>query len=296
MIIAVVVAYHPQLTLLAHLLDALKQQVDHVLIVDNGSTLSVGDFISEMDAPHLHYLALGENKGVATAHNIGTKWARDRQAEFVLLLDQDSLPALDMVRQLKAAHCELVSRGIKVAAVGPRYLDERNPEHSLFSRSQGMRLIREKCLHTASVIPTDFLISSGSLIHVDALNQIGDMNEAFFIDQVDLEWCLRARTKGYSTYGVCMAVMAHSLGTRPLNLLGKKLVHHNPLRHYYIFRNAVWLIKRKHIPLAWRLRLVRVLLARLIFYPIFVGPRFHYLKMMILGIHHGLFNRMGMLD
>jgi len=63
------------------------------------------------------------------------------------------------------------------------------------------------------LLETDFMISSGALIPMQVLDQVGDMNESFFIDHVDTEWILRAKWQGFRSFGVCDAIMEHSLGT-----------------------------------------------------------------------------------
>jgi len=233
---------------------------------------------------------------VATAQNAGIAWAREQGADFVVLFDQDSVPAPDMIELLHRAYQRLTGEAFRVAAVGPRYVDERNSARSSFSRLSGIRLVKEDCTTNKEIILTDFLISSGSLISLKTLHSVGCMNEALFIDQIDLEWGLRFKSLGYQSFGVCNAVMAHSLGEAPLVFLGQKFLNHNPLRHYYIFRNAVWLISKKYTPIGWRLRLARMIFFRYLLYPLWVSPRLAYLKMMTKGLWHGLIGRMGKLE
>lgn len=295
-IVAVIVSYQPSFREIERLLDGLLPQVSLSIVVDNGSGTDVGGWIAARNAPRLHCLLMGDNCGVATAQNAGIVWAQQQGADYVVLFDQDSVPAPDMVARLHRTYQRLTGEGFRVAAVGPRYVDERNMDHSSFSRLSGIRLVKEDCSTNRVVILTDFVISSGSLISLKTLHSVGCMNEALFIDQIDIEWCLRAKSLGYQSFGVCDAVMAHSLGEGPLVFLGQKFLNHNPLRHYYIFRNAVWLISKKYTPVGWRLRLARVIFIRYLLYPLYVTPRLAYLKMMTKGLWHGLINRMGKLD
>ena len=295
-IIAIVVTYHPDLGDLARLLSALKYQVERTIIVDNGTGVEVNGFLAGRNDAEIHCLPLGDNLGVATAQNAGIAWTQEQGADFVALFDQDSVPALDMIALLHRTCLQLTGEGVRVAAVGPRYVDERNIARASFSRLSGMRLIKEDCATNGAIIPTDFVISSGSLISLETLRSVGGMNEELFIDQIDIEWGLRARSLGYRSFGVCNAMMVHALGEKPLVFLGLKFLNHNPLRHYYIFRNAVWLMFKKYTPLGWRLRLARVIFVRYLLYPLYVTPRLTYLKMMTKGLWHGLTGRMGKLD
>lgn len=295
MIIAIVVTYHPDLVKLACLLDSLKYQVEHTVIVNNGTMAEAHGFLADRNDPSVCVLSLGSNCGVATAQNRGIDWAQEQGADFVVLFDQDSVPAPDMIELLHRAYQLLIGKTFRVAAVGPRYVDERNSTRSSFSRLSGIRLVKEEFTTNKEIIPTDFLISSGSMISLETLRNVGCMNEALFIDQIDMEWGLRAKSLGYQSFGVCNAAMAHSLGDAPLVFFGQKLLNHNPLRHYYIFRNAVWLISKKYTPVGWRFRLVRMIFFRYLLYPLWIAPRLTYLKMMTKGLWHGLIGKMGKL-
>ncbi len=62
-------------------------------------------------------------------------------------------------------------------------------------------------------------------------SDVGLMREEFFVDYVDTEWELRAKTFGLEIYGVFSAQMRHHLGVRPLFFWGKIPVH-APNRFY----------------------------------------------------------------
>lgn len=295
-IVAIVVTYQPDLVELTRLLDAIRHQVQRTIIVDNGSTIDVRGFLAGRNDRWIHYLSLGSNHGVAVAQNVGIAWAREQGASFVILFDQDSIPEPDMVALLYRTYQLRTDEGFRVAAVGPRYVDDRNPARASFSRMSGMRILTEDCAAHKEGILADFVISSGSLISLEALSHIGYMNEALFIDQIDIEWGLRAKSLGYQSFGAHDAVMTHSLGETPLVILGRKLLNHSPVRHYYIIRNAIWLMSRSYTPLGWRLYLARMIFVRYLLYPLWVAPRFVYFTMMTKGLWHGLLGRMGKLE
>ena len=77
------------------------------------------------------------------------------------------------------------------------------------------------------------------------------MNEGLFIDYVDIEWCLRARHRGYESFGVFAAHMRHSLGDKHIGMLGKKITLHTPARYYYQFRNPLWIYRQPWTTLNW---------------------------------------------
>lgn len=291
-IVAIVVTYQPELGVLEQLMTALIPQVDSVVLVDNGSHMDLATWNRERQAHADEVLLLSKNRGIAAAHNVGIKWARNRGAKFVLIMDQDSIPSPNMTAKLLDAVIELPS----VAAAGPRYLDARRNNPPPFIRVRNLRLNRCTCNTEDSVVHVDYLISSGCLIPMSMLDKVGDMRENLFIDYVDIEWGLRARHHGFQSYGVCSAHMLHSLGDQPISFLGKNFPMRSPLRHYYIFRNALLLYKEPWVPLNWKLVDGWRLFLKYVFYSLFAKPRITHWQMMTLGLWHGLIGKSGKLE
>ncbi len=283
-VVAVVVTYQPSLKALEQLLDALASQITSVVVVDNGSDFDLAAWNRARVTTAVALLRLGQNLGIAAAQNVGIQWARKRRAEFILLMDQDSIPAPDMVEKLVSA----IANQPSPAAVGPRYLDKRQDNPPPFIRIRDFRLERCACATDDSVVPVDYLISSGCLIPMSVLEKVGGMRDDLFIDYVDIEWGLRARDNGFQSYGVCGAHMQHSLGDQPIKFLGKYIPLHSPLRHYYHFRNAVLLYKEPWVPMNWKLVDGWRLCLKYVFYSLFAKPRILHLRMMTLGVWHGL--------
>ena len=59
------------------------------------------------------------------------------------------------------------------------------------------RLIRSKPNKQNTFTHPQYVITSGSFIPISIFNDVGFMREELFIDFVDIDWCLRARAKGY---------------------------------------------------------------------------------------------------
>jgi rhamnosyltransferase len=295
-IVAVIVTYHPDIEKLADLLAALAPQVNTSVIVDNGSGADIHARLQSMCAGAAELVALDDNRGIAAAQNIGISRAKAMGAEYVLLFDQDSVPDSAMVAALQAAIEKMRRLGTQVACAGPRYVDARQQNPPPFVRVRGLRLERCPCPDAETVAPVDYLISSGCLIPMTVLDQVGGMREDLFIDYVDIEWGLRAKRFGYQSFGVCAALMAHSLGDQPIRFLGRQLPLHSPLRHYYHFRNAVLLYREGWLPLNWKFVDAWRLLMKYGFYTLFAKPRAQQFYMMSLGILHGLRARAGKLE
>lgn len=212
----------------------------------------------------------------------------------MLLFDQDSRLPPAMLQRLVAARDELGVDGGPVAAFGPTISDDRMRRPLPFIRFSNGRM--EKLYpagRSGERIETDMLITSGCLIDGRVIEAIGAMDERLFIDNIDMEWCFRARAAGFRLIGVADAVLDHRIGdrVRPVPGTRRNILVHSPLRQYYIMRNRILLYRRDYVPRAWKRSDLPRLLFKLIYFPLMVAPRLENLKMMLKGIRDGLLDR-----
>ena len=219
---SITVAFNPDPMRLGRQVATLQQQVDEIIIVDNGSAPSVKSILAQPEVAALidtdvsiNVLVLPQNAGIASAFNTGVEAAVKRGAKFVLLLDDDSIPAADMVNRLFAGYRLAIGNGAAgtVAAVGPQIIDARDAYAYPLIRLGWIRNEHIRCVDDgAKIIACDFLISSGSLVPVSVLHKVGRFDDTLFIDNVDFEWSCRARANNFSLFGVCNATLDHRLG------------------------------------------------------------------------------------
>ncbi len=290
---AIIITYNPDAIKLSKLVHALKPQVEKIVMVDNCSNAESIKIIHALaDQPSIFSVLLNENVGIAAAQNIGISHLQKLGAKYVILFDHDSIPSDNMVDLLLDTLRQKELAGIKVAAIGPRYFDHRQNNPPPFIEIKGCRVVRHSCADR-NIVPVSYLISSGSLIPMETIDVVGGMREDLFIDYVDIEWGLRAATKGYLSFGVCSALMDHDLGDPPIIFIGMSIPLHSPLRHYYLFRNAVWLYRQDYLPLLWKIGDAWRLFLKYGFYSLYGKPRKAHLKLMTKGIWHGLIGRVG---
>lgn len=300
-VIPIIVTYNPDKVILLSSLRTLLSQVRTIVVVDNGSSSNIDEVIQNLKVGvfrRINILSLEHNRGLGEAYNAGIAIARSLRATFVLLMDHDSIPESDMLYKLRNAYINLENQGKSICVVGPRYRDHVTAQLSQFVYITRFGFARSSCDKTIDYVRADFVISSGSLISIKMLDQIGGMDEGLFIDHVDTEWCFRAQSKGFEIYGVCNAVMLHSLGDRQIRIWWgrwRTIPFHQPFRYYYMFRNSVLLWQRPYMPLAWK-RIDKLrLLYFLIFFTLFSPNRIANLRMMIKGLKDGFNGRIGKL-
>lgn len=288
---AIVITYNPELDVLSREFELVIPQVDKIWLIDNASSSSLATWLDDLGLyDKLELVQMPANLGLGAAQNVGIQLARAAGATHVLILDQDSQPMSDMVDRLLAASDQLQSAGVPVAAVAPVYADSATAPACGFVRLGWLDFKKQAVLPGQDVVEADFVISSGSLIPVSVLDDIGPMDESLFIDHVDTEWCMRAKSKGYKLFGVPAARMVHTLGdrrTRIWFLRWRNVSYHSPFRYYYMLRNGVLLQLRSYMPWKWRTAEFIRHLKMLLFYGVWGVGSFNRLTMMLRGLRDG---------
>ena len=291
---AVIVTYNPELTTYFRGLDAIARQVGLVIVVDNASGgIPVGriEGVARDSGIEAKVIVLPRNEGLGTAINVGIGEARSGGYPHIILFDQDSVPEVGMVARLKQAYKDLSEKDESIAAVGPQFRDPENGHLSGFVDIINGRFRLVRCDDSERFVQVGMMISSGSFIPMCAINAVGDMDETLFIDYVDTEWCLRARSKGWMAYGTCGAIMEHSLGEhrrRVWLLRWHNIPCHAPFRYYYILRNILILSRRDYIYSEAR-KALYVYAIKLVVCLLFLLPnRFKNMIMALRGIIDGI--------
>ena len=303
-IVAVILTYRPEQGILRQAVASLCAQVERIVIVDNGSRWDAQELLNALpvaDRRRIEFIWLNTNIGVGAGHNRGIQWARTGGFSHVLILDHDSIPRPAMVRHLVAALGRLGAEGIPVAAVAARYVDRDTGRIAPFVRLGSWKLSQVTCGSaqtgeqagepTGELLEIDFVISSGTLIPMRVLDKVGDMNEGLFIDHVDTEWILRCRAHGFRSFGVCDAVMEHSVGNATFRFWFGRWRHtplHEPERDYYLFRNSLNLYRMPYAPWRWIASDFVRLLGLAIIFPAFAPDRWRRIQLIARGIWHGL--------
>ena len=289
---AIVVTFRPELNRLQVLLEATLAQVGHVYVVDNGDGEQLRPSLLGLD--RITLITMGDNQGIGAAQNAGASAALCGGARYLLLLDQDSVPANDMVPRLIDTLEALSVEGMHVGAVGPASPSRMAPAR--FVRFGWFRYETVRFTQNETFVWCDMLIASGTLIPATAWSDIGPMDETLFIDKVDTEWCLRAASKGYRIAGVPRARLEHSLGERSIRLWLGRWRHvpvHHPFRYYYIIRTGLLIARYPHASWRWRTAELQRSISIVFFFGLAAPARWSNLGMMLRGTLAGLIGRSG---
>lgn len=256
---AIIVTFNPDVTALMRLVNRLESDACDYVVVDNASS-NLAEFAPGLRAGSrcLTLEVLPHNEGQASALNRGLCYLQESGYAHALLFDQDSsispgfhqrmLQALDDARLLSDA---------PVAALGPRIEDPATGRRTPFKDHDRWFLRSDRELRPGSgLYRVGFLITSGTLLDLRCLDDVGYMKESYFIDNVDLEWCFRARSRSYTLLGTDRATLFHRIGEDSRNPLVRRglMVNHGPARSYYSTRNRLDLYRQQYTPFNWKWR------------------------------------------
>ena len=232
MIACVVVTYNPDNSLIEGI-NLLSDQVDKILIVDNGSKESGIKLIKEIkkcNEDKIEAVFNGDNLGIAAALNIGAKYAIEHKYQWLLTMDQDSRPAKDMVEKMIKTYEDMpLEKRDEVISIFPNFFDQsvqNEEEHS----NEPYEYV-------------DAEITSGNLVNTKVFDKIGFFDEGLFIDMVDTDFCMRLYRENIKMIKVYDAVLFHSLGEgkRVKTIFGGfNTSNHSALRRYYMTRNRFY--------------------------------------------------------
>lgn len=278
----VVTVYNPAVADLLGNIGSYLGQVDHVVVTDNSDDPALQQQIAQQlaDYPSVVLNQLLRNVGIAAAQNIGLERARQLGCEFVIEMDQDSRLPADYVPRVVRQHARLTEQGLKVGGIGPLAVRKDSDE------------VYDGLSRTGEVIDVEYTLSSGFLVQISVADIVGPKNEQLFIDFVDWEWCWRSRACGYRIFIDTTLEISHMLGDGHLRLFGLNIGMPAPIRHYYQFRNFIYLLGQRVVPLKWKLKYGVITLAKLVLIPLVfdrkikrLGYAFKGIKDALLGVY-----------
>ncbi|WP_273233954.1 glycosyltransferase [Ileibacterium valens] len=244
-ILAGIVTCNPEIELLKKNIEALIEQVEEILIVDNASDNKEEIYELREKYTNIHIIFNESNKGLATALNQILKYSIKESYEWYLTMDQDSIVSQNLVKSYRPFMVE------NAAILCPFLL---NNDKINMTDYQSMNLPESEEITD----PID-CITSASLNQTKAIQNVGGYDDKLFIDCIDVDINIRVIEAGYSIFRVNSAFIKQQMGEgKPIpfflylyKLSGRSIFQklsvspvYSDRRIYYIARNSLYINKK----------------------------------------------------
>ena len=245
---------------------AMEGSSFEILVVDNGSRDGSVEYLRNR-FPQIQVIANGRNLGFAAGCNVGIRQGLAEDADFILLVNNDTIIDPSLLSELLAE----AQRSPKAGILSPKiyYYDPNDAiwwvggTYSCWTGLARHIDLRKKDSGKYDT-PRDLDWATGCvmLLRGEALRAAGMFDEQFFGNGEDLDLSLRMRQLGYVVRYVPAARVWHREGIDYKKNVGEYV------RSFTLIRNLLWVMHKHAKPYQW-----------LTFWPIFAG---YYLPKMAL--------------
>lgn len=210
-----------------------------IIIVDNASSYDSLEYNEIINKEKCNIIYSKENVGFAGANNIGIKYAKLKYCpKYYLIINNDTVVSKNFLQPLISKFKENSNVGIATSKIyyynepellwfGGSYFDKTLCEFKIYG-------IGEKDSEKYSIekdIP--FATACLWLLADNVIEEVGLINEEYFLYYEDADYCMRIREKGYSIEYVPKSIIYHkeSRSTKK----GSDLYYYYNTRNYLIF-------------------------------------------------------------
>lgn len=221
-----------------------------IIVIDNASHDGSVEAIRTA-YPQVRIIANRDNTGFAVANNQGMKVARGR---YILLLNSDTVVQPDTLEimigfmdrrpEMGASGCKVIlpdgsldkacKRGFPTPSASFYYafgLSRLFPDRPKFNQYQLGHLSPD------DEYPIDCLVGAFMLVRREVVEQVGGLDETFFMYGEDVDWCYRIKEAGWDIYYYPRTYIVHYKGAS---------ARRKPMKIVYEFHRAMWVFHRKH--------------------------------------------------
>lgn len=182
-----------------------------------------------------------KNLGFSGGNNIGIKYSLSKNANYIMLLNNDTVVTHDFIEHL----VEVAESYDKVGIAGGKIFYYDRPDLIAFAGGK-ISVIKGSGYHFTDnryrePTPVSFLTGCLWLVKSDVFRQVGLLDEYYFLYVEDVDFCYRVENNGYILMYTPHSIIYHKVG----NSAGKL----SPLALYYISRNRPYFVHkniRKH--------------------------------------------------
>ena len=211
-----------------------------ILLVDNGSTDGSVECFRER-YPGMEIIETGENLGFAEGNNVGFRRAMDEGADYVLLLNNDTVVDPEFLGEL----VKVAEGDERIGIVGAINYYYDKPEKIWFcggkinfwnAKVHGIGVNEMEKGQYDRIREVDYVAGSCFLIEKEVIKIVGILDHEYFAFWEETDLCVRAHKAGYKVVYVPKAKIWHKVSSTAKKISG--------LSEYYITRNRFLFMKK----------------------------------------------------
>lgn len=243
-VIASVITYNPNLSDLCKNFKSISSNVDVVLIIDNNSSnIDKIEKLCYLSIKNKYKIIKNEiNIGVGAALNQALNWAIENDYEWLLTFDQDSRCDKKFFDELFIADQEE-----KNVAIYYPQINVSEQDNFLKEKNNTSNNIKKNILKLLK-FDLEMPITSGALMNVNIIKQLGGYDSEMFIDGVDFDIDIKIHKSRYKMIKQPKAILYHKIGSPKSTsrfIFSVTASGHSALRCFYMNRNA-WILFYKY--------------------------------------------------
>ncbi len=198
-----------------HSLENVDYSNKKIIVVDNASSDGLVDEIRRL-FPEVEVIVNDTNRRFAGGNNVGIKRAIEQSADYILLLNNDTVVEKDFLSKL----VQEAQKDEKIGMVGPKIYYYSDPKRLWYAGGKIIwwkGVIAHSGVHEIdegqynSTEDTAYITGCCILVKRSVIEKIGMLDEAYYIYGEDADWCVRAVRAGFKLVYLPSAVIWHKL-------------------------------------------------------------------------------------
>ena len=187
-----------------------------IIIVDNNSPDNSLNLLKKALGKKHTIISSGKNGGFAFGNNVGIKYAMERNADYVLLINNDTTVEKDFLSHLVKSMGEQENVGIATGLILNYYDKEKiwyNGGEIKWSKFYGYHKDEDKKISDVNLIEREITFATGCLmlINCEIIRRVGYLPEEYFMYYEDVDFCAKIQDEGYKIWYNPKSIIYHKI-------------------------------------------------------------------------------------